>query len=441
MGANGDDSAPRGPVCAGWGGEGLQLDAREASTEATGPTIFATDPPYFNQISYADLSDYFYVWHRRCLARTLPDLYRTMATPKTSELVASPTRHGSSDEARRYFVEGFTSTFEGLISAQDADAPALVVYAFKEQNSNASGDDIAPGWEAILEAMMAAGLTIVGTWPIHGTGSTRMISMGTNSLATYVVLAVRRRPTDATRVTRSDLTRELRSELGSAVADLQKANIAPVDLAQAVIGPGMEIYSRHSEVIETDGSRVGVAQALSLINRTLGEILDEQEGDLDADSRWAVTWYEQHGFGTASFGEADRLARPKGIAVDSLVEAGIVTSGANKVALIPRANLLDEWDPQADTRPTAWEAVHYLLRALLDQGGEEEAARLYVRLGSLADPARELAYRLFQIADKANRKEDAMAYNGLVASWSEIARLGASLPAQPTGFGAPEELF
>lgn len=422
-------------------GRAVQLDARVVSNATEGPAIFATDPPYFNQISYADLSDYFYVWLRRCLGTTLPDLFKTMATPKNAELIASPTRHGGKDEARHYFVDGFVETFGGLIAAQSPEAPALVVYAFKEQNNTATGEDIAPGWEAILEAMMAAGLMIVGTWPIHGTGSTRMVSMGTNALATYVVLVVRPRPEDAVRITRSDLGRLLRDELGASVSELQQANIAPVDLAQAVIGPGMEIYSRHSSVVETDASRVGVAQALGMINRTLSEVLDEQEGDLDPDSRWAATWYDQHGFGTGTFGEADRLARPKGIAVDSLVQAGIVTSGANKVKLISRQDLPDDWDPASDARPTAWEAVHYLVRALLDEGGETEAARLYSRLGALTDPARELAYRLFQIADRNARTDDAMSYNALVASWSEISRLSESVVSHTAPQAQPEGLF
>jgi len=418
-----------------------QDDARSTLAKLDAPALIATDPPYYDQIGYADLSDYFYVWLRRAVSESFPDLFSTLATPKQDELIALPSRHkDSKDAARRFFVDGFTDVFTRVRDAQHDGVPALVVYAFKEKGA-AIGDDIAPGWEAILEAMMAAGLMVVGTWPIHGTRSARMISVGTNALATYVVLVVRPRPSDAGRITRSDLARLLRNEMGPAVQALQKANIAPVDLAQAVIGPGMEIFSRHEAVVETDGSRVGVAQALSLINRTLGEILDEQEGDLDPDSRWAATWYEQHGFTTATFGEADRLARPKGIAVDALVAAGIVTSGANKVALIPRETLPDGWDPAADSRPTAWEAVHHLIKALLDQGGEAAAARLYARLGSLADPARELAYRLFQIADKAGRKDDALAYNGLVASWSEIARLAASLPDEPAGLTAPEGLF
>jgi putative DNA methylase len=410
----------------------VQRDARNLAAEIRPPVVIATDPPYFGQIGYADLSDYFYFWLRRALRRSFRDLFSTIVTPKAGELVALPTRHGGSAlEARRYFIDGFVETFRGIARVQSHEAPILVVYAYKEQNAKSHGEDIAPGWEAILEAIIAAGLAIVGTWPIHGTSSTRMISMGTNALATYVVLVCRPRLEVAPRTTRSDLTRLLRSEMGQAVAELQHANIAPVDLAQAVIGPGMEVFTRHSSVIENDGSRVGVAQALALINRTLGEILDEQEGDLDPDSRWAVTWYDEHAFGTASFGLADQLARAKGIAVDSLVEAGIVNSGGGKVALIARDALSGQWDPATDRRATAWEAVQYLVRAL-DEGGERAAAELYARLARLADPARELAYRLFQIADKRGRTDEAIAYNGLVTSWSEIARLADDLPRTAT---------
>lgn len=416
-------------------------DARSSADHASAPVVVATDPPYFNQIAYADLSDFFYVWLKLVLRKVFPDLFATIAVPKDAELVASPSRHGQDDgEARRYFIDGFTDTFHSLQRIQAPDAPILVIYAFKEQASNALAGEIAPGWEAILEALIGSGLKIVGTWPIRGTGSTRKIAVGSNALATYVVLVCRPREATAPRITRSELVRLLRTELASAVARLQRANIAPVDLAQAVIGPGMQVYSRHSSVVETDGSPVGVAEALGLINRTLGEILDEQEGDLDPDSRWAVLWYEQHGFDPATFGEADQLARAKGIAVDSLVRAGIVESGGSKVSLVQREVLHPEWDPAADARATAWEAVQYLVRAL-NEGGEQEGARLYARLGPLRDPARELAYRLFQIAEKAGRTDEAIVYNGVVTSWPEIARLADSLPAGPLGQTTTEALF
>jgi putative DNA methylase len=422
-------------------GEGVvsQADARTALAN-TQNALIATDPPYFDQISYADLADYFYVWQRRALRDAFPELYRTVASPKDEELTALSRRHGGSREAaKRYFIDGFSEVFAAAGQSQHPDVPLLVVYAFKEQARTRNGDGIAPGWEAILEAVVSSGLMIVGTWPIHGTGSTRMISMGANALATYVVLVCRPRPERAQRTTRSEFSRLLRNELATAVADMQHANIAPVDLAQAVIGPGMQVYSRHSAVIETDGSPLRVAEALGLINRSLAEVLDEQEGDLDPDSRWAVTWYDDHGFDTAAFGKADQLARAKGIAVDSLVEAGIVTSGAGKVALISRDAFREGWDPATDRRATAWEAVQYLVRSLAE-GGERAAAELYARLGGLADPARELAYRLFQIAEKKGRTEEAIAYNGLVTSWSEVARLADDLPRHPAATGT-EALF
>jgi len=422
-------------------GTATQSDARTALRELHGQALVATDPPYFDQIGYADLSDYFYVWLRRALRTTFPDLFATVATPKREELIALPSRHEDDKvSARHFFVDGFTEVFHEARAVQPADAPLLIVYAFKEKGGVA-GDDIAPGWEAILDAVIEAELTVVGTWPIRGTGSSRMRATGSNALATYVVLVCRPRPSEAQRITRSEFTRLLKREMASAVVELQHANIAPVDLAQAVIGPAMQVYSRHSEIVETDGSRVQVAQALRLINRTLDEILDEQEGDLDSDSRWAVTWYEAHAFDPYAFGEADQLARAKGIAVDSLVQAGIITSGANKVALIPRDALPAGWDPQTDPHPTAWEGVQHLVRGLLDEGGEVEAARQYARLGALTDPSRELAYRLFQIADKNGRKEESIAYNALVTSWSEIARLAESLPSESTRVATTEALF
>lgn len=417
-------------------------DARSAVPSNGGPRLIATDPPYFDQIGYADLSDYFYLWHRRALRRVHPDLYATISAPKAGELVALAERHdGSRSAAKDYFVEGFCETFKALGKATSAsDLPMLVVYAFKEQSARDSSG-VPPGWEAILEAVVAAGLMVTGTWPIRGARAARMIGVGTNSLATYVVLVCRSRAPAATKITKTDFVRKLRDELSDSVVELQHANIAPVDLAQAVIGPGMRVYSQHSSVVDPTGTRVGVADALAQINRTLAEILDEQEGDLDPDSRWAVTWYEEYGFDSAAFGRADQLARAKGIAVNDLGRAGIVTSRANKVALIPREALADAWDPATDRRATAWEAVQYLLRALLDESGERGAAEVYAKLGMLADPARELAYRLFVIAERKGRIDEAIAYNSLVTSWSDIARLADEHPRPTTSTPTTEAMF
>lgn len=413
----------------------VQQDARHVAANSDGPIVVATDPPYFGQIAYADLSDFFYPWLRLALGATIPDIFRTIATPKSGELVALAKKHnGNQRAAAAYFIDGFRETFASLSERQHADVPLLVVYASREGESGAAGLGVS-SWEAVLESLIGAGLQIQGTWPIHGTSGVRMISAGTNALATYVVLACRPRPETAPRVSRSEFVRILRRELIEAVPRLQHANIAPVDMAQAVIGPGMEVFSRHSAVVETDGTPVSVAVALGLINRALAETLDEQEGDLDPDSRWAATWYEEHGFSPASFGEADQLARAKGISVDALVRAGVVISGGNKVALLSRDQLPVTWDPSTDNRATAWEAVQYLVRALYEEG-EPGAASLYSRLGRLADPTRELAYRLYQVAEKNGRTDEAIAYNSLVSSWSEIARLAEDLPAT-----SPEALF
>lgn len=404
-------------------------DARSAAQGVNAGVLVATDPPYFDQIGYADLSDYFYPWLRRAAGERFPDLFQTIAAPKDGELVALPTRHGNDrGRARTYFVEGFTETFRSLRNAQHPDVPMLVVYAFKEQ---AADTGVAAGWSAVLEAVLAAELMVTGTWPVRGTGATRMVGLNTNALATYVVLVCRPRPADASRITKTEFVRELRAELKPAIAKLQHANIAPVDLAQAVIGPGMEIFSRHREVVETGGEAVGVAEALSLINRALAETLDEQEGDLDPDTRWAITWYEQYAYRPGVFGEADQLARAKGVSVEDLVRAGIVRSGGNKVALFQRDELAADWDPHTDRRATVWEAVQHLVRALAEQG-ESGAAQLYAQLGALADPARELAYRLFQVATRANAVDEALAYNNLVTSWSDIARVADQMRSRST---------
>ncbi len=437
------ETALRGAAPAAHASEGLGramvCDARDAAKEvAPQSAVIACDPPYFGQIGYADLSDYFYPWIRRALRRHFPDLFATVSAPRTGELVASPDRHGGDESAAYdYFVEGFRETFARLSLAQDPETPMIIVYASREQERITSSAPSA--WEAMLDALLRAGLMVVGTWPIRATGSTRMRSQGSNALATYVALICRPRATTAPRVSAQDFIRALRAELEPSIVTLQQASIAPVDLAQAMIGPGIAVFSRNEAVLKTDGSKMSVREALAAVNRALAEILDEQEGDLDPDSRWAVTWYDQHGFDAGGFGEADQLARAKGIAVDSLVHAGVITSRANKVALIPRRELPDAWDPATDRRATAWEAVQYLVRALAE-GGEAAAAELFARLGDLGDPARELAYRLFQVAEKHGRTEEAVAYNSVVASWSEIARLADTL-AVTSPSAATEALF
>lgn len=406
-------------------------DARQARLEV--PGLVATDPPYFDAIGYADLSDYFYMWHRRALRGVHPDLFATMATPKSGELTAIPSHHGrSANNARDYFVSGFTDTFRNLQLSMSEGLPMLTVYASKEQKG---GREEETRWSSILTAMLNADLEITGTWPIHGTGGNRMIGIGTNAVAAYIVMVCRPRPQTAGTCSLAEFNRSLRRELGPAVRDLQAASILPVDLAQAAMGPGMQIYSRYRSVVDQSGNRVPVDHALRLINAALGEVLDEQEGELDPESRFAVRWWEAYGWDTAPFGEADKTARPLGIGVDEVVRAQVATSQANKVQLLGVGPLDRKWAPNTDSVPTAWEAVHHLADRLIDGGGELEAARLMAALGMLQDPAMALTYRLHDIAAKKGRTTDQERYNALINSWAELVRLSGD------GVASMEELF
>ncbi|MDV3135971.1 DUF1156 domain-containing protein [Mycobacterium sp. 29Ha] len=400
-------------------GSVVRADAR--SSRADRPGLVATDPPYFDAIGYADLSDYFYMWHRRALRAVHPDLFATIATPKTGELTAIPSHHAKSpDRARDYFVEGFTETFHNLQASCAEGLPMLVVYASKEQKG---GREEETRWASILTAIIDADLEITGTWPIHGTGGKRMIGIGTNAVAAYIVMVCRPRPPEASTCSLADFNRALRRELGPAVRDLQAASILPVDLAQAAMGPGMEIYSRYRAVVNQAGEAVPVDEALRLINSALAEVLDEQEGELDPESRFAVRWWATHGWNAAEFGEADKAVRPLGITVDDVKRAQVATAAGNKVQLLGRDNLDRNWLPSKDTRPTAWEAVHHLVDRLIDGGGELEAARLMATLGSLQDSAMALGYRLHDVAAKSGRTADQERYNALISAWAEVVRL------------------
>lgn len=394
-------------------------DARTVKLDS--PGLVATDPPYFDAIGYADLSDFFYVWHRRALGKIHPDLYVTAATPKEAELTALPGRHnGDRVAARNYFVEGFTKTFENLQENLAADLPMTVVYASKEQKVSAEEQS---RWASILTAMMDANLQITGTWPIHGTGSTRMRGQGSNAVATYIAMVVRPRPKDAATTSVAEFNRALRRELSAAVRDLQAASILPVDLDQAALGPGMQVFSRYRAVVDQSGVPLGVGRAIDLINAALGEVLDEQEGELDPESRFAVRWWETYGWAAAEFGAADKAVRPLGISVDDVKRAQVVTSQGSKVQLLGHGDLDRSWLPSADSSPTAWEAVHHLADRLISGGGELEAARLMSALGTLQDPTMSLAYRLHDIAARKGWAADQERYNALINSWSELVRL------------------
>ena len=389
----------------------------------------STDPPYYDNIGYADLSDFFYVWLRRSLRSTFPDLFATLAVPKAEELVATPYRHGGKDEAETFFLDGMTRAMQRLAEQTHPGFPVTIYYAFKQSERKGDSGVTRTGWETFLDAVIRSGFAITGTWPMRTELGNRMIGMGANALASSIVLVCRKRPADASLATRRQFVTALKTELPAALAHLQSGNIAPVDLAQAAIGPGMAVYTRYARVLEASGEPVSVREALALINQTLDETLAEQEGDFDADSRWALAWFEQHGFDAGEYGSAETLSKAKNTSVGGLVEAGVLESKAGNVRLLKPAELPADWNPATDPRLTAWETVHQLVRAL-ETGGETVAASLVRQLGGVAETARELAYRLYAVAERRSRAAEALSYNALVRSWPEIARLSHAESAE-----------
>jgi putative DNA methylase len=418
-----------------------QIDAASLSTDSM--CVFSTDPPYYDNIGYADLSDYFYVWLRRTLKPVFPDLFATLAVPKAEELVATPLRHGSTDQAEAFFLGGMTQAMRRLAEQAHPAFPVTIYYAFKQSESDGEEGTTNTGWDTFLDAVIRAGLAITGTWPMRTERGARSRGIGSNALASSIVLVCRPRAVDAPTATRREFVSALKAELPMAIAHLQRGNIAPVDLAQAAIGPGMAVYTRYARVLDAEGKTLSVREALALINQTLDEALAEQEGDFDAGSRWALTWFEQSGFAEGEYGVAETLATARNTSMSGLVEAGIVVSSRGKVRLLRPDELPTDWDPTTDARLTAWEIVHHLIR-VLDSGGEGAAAELVAKLGAKADIARELAYRLYTICDRPQKKRvaEALAYNGLVQSLPEIARLalegGEFQPDQGALFGETE---
>ena len=409
-------------------GHATQHDA--ASKGSVDIVIISTDPPYYDNIGYSDLSDFFYVWLRRSLKSILPDLFSTMAVPKAEELVATPGRHGTKAQAESFFVNGMTRALHLLGKNSHPAFPVTVYYAFKQtETKSGTARRQRTGWETFLDALIRSGFAVTGTWPMRSEQQYRMRGIGSNALASSIVLVCRRRSADAPITTRRDLITCLKAELPSALVYLQRGNIAPVDLAQAAIGPGMAVYTRYEKVLDATGSRVSVGEALALINQTLDETLAEQEGDFDADSRWALAWFEQYGFDEGDYGIAETLSTAKNTSVAGMVEAGILHSRGGKVRLLRPKELPADWDPARDDRLITWEIVHHLIR-VLEQSGEGSAAQLVRKLGGWAEIARELCYRLYTVCERKKRASDALAYNGLVQSWPEISRL-ARMEAPP----------
>jgi len=405
---------------AGTAGFACQSDA--SSQLLSRSKIISTDPPYYDNIGYADLSDYFYIWLRRSLKDNFPDIFATLAVPKAEELVATPYRHGGKESAERFFLQGMSQAMRRLAELVHPAFPVTIYYAFKQSENDSGEGLVSTGWETFLDSVIRAGFGISGTWPVRTERENRKINQGTNALASSIVLVCRPQPSVAPTTTRRDFVAALKTELPIALAHLQRSNIAPVDLAQAAIGPGMAIYTRYAKVLDAKGNSMSVHEALALINQTLDEVLAEQEGDFDADSRWALAWFEQFGFSEGEYGVAETLSKAKNTSVAGMVEAGILVSKGGRVRLLQPKELPSDWDPELDSRLTAWEMVHQLIR-VLEKDGERAAADLASKLGSKAEIARELCYRLYTLCERKKRASLALAYNALVQSWPEIIRL------------------
>ena len=409
------------PPVKGWA---IQSDAQTQVVSER--KVISTDPPYYDNIAYADLSDFFYVWLRKCLKPIFPNLYATLAVPKDEELVATPYRHGGKKQAEVFFLDGMTRAIHNLAEKAHPAFPVTIYYAFKQSETKEDTGTSNTGWDTFLDAVLRAGFSLTGTWPMR-TEYTGNLKGKMNALASSIVLVCRKRSADAPTISRREFIRELNGVLPEALDEMTKGSgderspVAPVDLSQAIIGPGMAVFSKYAAVLEADGSPMSVRTALQLINRFLAE------DDFDADTQFCLHWFEQHGWNEGIFGTADTLARGKGTSVDGIKEAGVIQSGGGKVRLLKWAEYPTDWDPRTDTRMPVWEALHHLIRTL-KQGGESASGALLAALGGKAEAVRQLAYRLYTLCERLGQAEDARAYNELITSWTGIESAANRVP-------------
>ncbi len=424
----------------------VQHDAGVPLDTIIGSGLISTDPPYYDNVSYADLSDIFYVWLRKSLRDIFPELFSTILVPKSQEMVAEPFRFGGKEKSQQLFETRLNQAFTNMQSVQNPSYPLTVYYAYKQSETDEDDSDegstskvptitSSTGWETMLEGLVKSGFQITGTLPIRTEGQTRMRSIGSNALASSIVLVCRSRSDNALTSSRRGFVDALRREIPVALKELQSGNIAPVDLAQASIGPGMAVYSRYKTVLEADGSRLSVRTALQLINQELDAYLAEQEGNMDADTRFALSWFEQFGFDEGAFGQADVLARAKNTSVQGVVEAFIARAGQGKVQLYTPTELYEynaNWSPAEDKRATVWEATHHLIERL-NRHSESGAAMLVAKMpDELSAEARALAYRLYNICERKGWADYARDYNALVISWPQITALAVEQKNEPT---------
>jgi putative DNA methylase len=396
-------------------GYSIQMDA--ANQQISRGKIISTDPPYYDNIGYADLSDFFYVWLRRSLKGIFPHVFATLAVPKEGELVATPYRHGSKEGAEKFFLSGMTSALHNLVKQTHPAFPVTIYYAFKQSETKSEEGTSSTGWETFLEAILCAGFAITGTWPMRSEQATRMIGMGSNALASSIVLVCRKRDMSASTITRREFIRELNAVLPEALDEMTRGGVnspvAPVDLSQAIIGPGMAIFSQYAAVLEADGRPMSVRTALQLINRFLAE------DDFDHDTQFCLSWFENSGWSEWQYGDAEVLSKSKGTSVDSLQHAGVADSGQGKFRLLRWGELSGDWSPSQDQRTPVWEGLHRLIRAL-NQEGEAAAGQLLAGMPTLIESVRSLAYRLYTLCERKGWAEDARAYNELINAWQGI---------------------
>lgn len=406
----------------------LQIDSQTQNISLN--KIISTDPPYYDNIGYADLSDFFYVWLRRTLRPVFPSLYGTMSVPKAEELVATPYRHGGKEAAERFFMDGMTQAIRNLAAQAHPAFPVTIYYAFKQSETKKDEGTSSTGWETFLAAVLEAGFAITGTWPMRTELGNRMISSGTNALASSIVLVCRKRETDAPVIGRREFLRELNEVLPVAFEEMTRGGVnspvAPVDLSQAIIGPGMAVFSQYRAVLEADGTPMSIRTALRIINGFFGG-----DADFDNDTMFCLDWFMANGWAAGKFGDADVLARAKGTSAAGLAQAGVAVSGGGEVRLLRWQEMPDGWDPAHDARTPVWESLHQLIRHL-NLHGERAAGGLLARCGAQAGAVRALAYRLYTLCERKGWAEDARAYNELVIAWPDIEQASLQfVTAQP----------
>lgn len=404
-------------------GKAIQADAQTQSLSID--KLISSDPPYYDNIGYADLSDFFYVWMRRSLRNIYPSLFSTMAVPKAEELVAIPYRHGSKATAEAFFLDGMSKAIANMAKKGSSAFPITIYYAFKQSETKGDGT-VSTGWETFLEAVINAGFAIHGTWPIRTERGARTIGLGTNALASSIVIVCRKRKEEDAPITRKAFLKELREKMPEALDAMIGgcegiSPIAPVDLAQAAIGPGMAIYSKYEAVLNQDGSKMSVHDALILINKAITDHLHPDSGSFDADTLFCDEWFDEYGWSEGAFGVADTLARAKGTSVDGVADAGVIASGAGKVRLLKWSDYPEDWNPGKDSRTPIWEACHHLIRALSNEG-EEGAGRLLSEMPDKGEPIRQLAYHLYTLCERKKWAEEARSYNELISAWHGIVR-------------------